>query len=117
MRTVPYRLLGTATAAPNDYIELGTSSEAFGSSGTWTCSTGSSQRQPTSDTRPASTGRQGRIRDGNEWRFKGHAEGAVLAVGRLLGARHPQAVRLRVLRRDFHLPPLEHRVHVVEARP
>lgn len=30
MRKVPYRLLATATAAPNDYIELGTSSEALG---------------------------------------------------------------------------------------
>ena len=30
MRKVPYRLLQTATAAPNDYIELGTSSEALG---------------------------------------------------------------------------------------
>jgi len=30
MRTVPYRLLCTATAAPNDYYELGTSSEALG---------------------------------------------------------------------------------------
>jgi len=27
---MPYRLLGTATAAPNDYAELGTSSEALG---------------------------------------------------------------------------------------
>lgn len=33
MRTVPYRLLCTATAAPNDYIELGTSSEALGNLG------------------------------------------------------------------------------------
>jgi hypothetical protein len=30
MRTRPYRLLCTATAAPNDYFELGTSSEALG---------------------------------------------------------------------------------------
>lgn len=30
MRMVPYRLLCTATAAPNDWIELGTSSEALG---------------------------------------------------------------------------------------
>lgn len=30
MRLVPYRLLCTATAAPNDYIEIGTSSEALG---------------------------------------------------------------------------------------
>lgn len=30
MKKIPYRLLCTATAAPNDYIELGTSSEALG---------------------------------------------------------------------------------------
>ena len=30
---MPYRLLGTATAAPNDYLELGTSSEALGELG------------------------------------------------------------------------------------
>lgn len=30
MRTLPYRLLCTATAAPNDFFELGTSSEALG---------------------------------------------------------------------------------------
>ena len=30
MSHVPYRLLCTATAAPNDYVELGTSSEALG---------------------------------------------------------------------------------------
>lgn len=30
MRRMSYRLLATATAAPNDYIELGTSSEALG---------------------------------------------------------------------------------------
>ncbi len=33
MRTVKYRLLCTATAAPNDYIELGTASEALGEMG------------------------------------------------------------------------------------
>lgn len=33
LRTMPYRLLCTATAAPNDYIELGTSSEALGELG------------------------------------------------------------------------------------
>jgi len=33
MRMLPYRLLCTATAAPNDYIELGTSSEALGEMG------------------------------------------------------------------------------------
>jgi len=33
LRTIPYRLLGTATAAPNDFVELGTSSEALGELG------------------------------------------------------------------------------------
>jgi hypothetical protein len=33
MRKMPYRLLCTATAAPNDYFELGTSSEALGQLG------------------------------------------------------------------------------------
>jgi hypothetical protein len=33
MRRMDYRLLCTATAAPNDYVELGTSSEALGSLG------------------------------------------------------------------------------------
>ncbi len=33
MMRLPYRLLCTATAAPNDYIELGTSSEALGNLG------------------------------------------------------------------------------------
>lgn len=33
LRTRPYRLLATATAAPNDYFELGTSSEALGELG------------------------------------------------------------------------------------
>ncbi len=32
-RTLPYRLLCTATAAPNDYVELGTSAEALGEMG------------------------------------------------------------------------------------
>jgi len=33
LKKVPYRLLCTATAAPNDYVELGTSSEALGNMG------------------------------------------------------------------------------------
>jgi hypothetical protein len=33
LRKLPYRLLATATAAPNDYIELGTAAEALGQLG------------------------------------------------------------------------------------
>ncbi len=58
LRTIPYRLLCTATAAPNDYIELGTSSEALG---VWTCSTASS-RTTTTPPISARTGEDSRRR-------------------------------------------------------
>lgn len=70
MRLKPFRLLGTATAAPNDYIELGTSSEALGYLGYM-------DMLSRFFTNKKRTMRQmrGRWRDGkNGWRFKGHAE-------------------------------------------
>ena len=68
MRTVQYRLLSTATAAPNDYIELGTSSEALGEMGHMDML----NRFFKNDQNTADTGRK----HGNvaKWRFKGHAE-------------------------------------------
>lgn len=75
MRTRPYRLLCTATAAPNDYIELGTSSEALGNMGHMDMLT----RFFRNVENTAST----RIRQGTRthqeigvkfWRFKHHAE-------------------------------------------
>jgi len=67
MRRVPYRLLCTATAAPNDWIELGTSSEALGHLGHMDMLTKFFTRRHTyalSD----------RISKRNEWNLKGHAE-------------------------------------------
>jgi hypothetical protein len=70
MRLKPYRLLGTATAAPNDYIELGTSSEALGYLGHMDMLS----RFFTNKKR-TSHQMKGRWRDsGDGWRFKGHAE-------------------------------------------
>jgi hypothetical protein len=71
MRRVPYRLLCTATAAPNDYIELGTSSECLGELG-YTDMLG---RFFVNDQKVISPMR---CRNGGEvgWRFKGHAEEA-----------------------------------------
>lgn len=78
MRKLPYRLLCTATAAPNDYIELGTSSEALGELGYLdmlgrffkndqnTCA-------PTRRYLQAGKNFQ-QIYEKNKWRFKGHAE-------------------------------------------
>lgn len=70
MRRIQYRLLGTATAAPNDYIELGTSSEALGYLGYMDMLT----RFFVNDNRSVSS--RGRDMGGKalEWRLKGHAE-------------------------------------------
>jgi hypothetical protein len=70
MRRVQYRLLGTATAAPNDYIELGTSSEALGEMGHMDMLS----RFFINDQRSVSS--RGRTAGGKaiDWRLKGHAE-------------------------------------------
>ena len=68
MRHVPYRLLQTATAAPNDYIELGTSSEALGYLGHMDML----NRFFKNDLNNSA---QGRMRgEVIKWRLKGHAE-------------------------------------------
>ena len=69
-RRLPYRLLGTATAAPNDWIELGTSSEALGGLGhvdMLGCFFTNKQRSVSSRGR-------GMSGDQVQWRLKGHAE-------------------------------------------
>lgn len=68
MRRVPYRLLCTATAAPNDWPELGTSSEALGYLGYMDMIT----RFFVNNKNSAALGRGRWQRD--EWRLKGHAE-------------------------------------------
>jgi hypothetical protein len=67
LRTHRYRLLCTATAAPNDYTELGTSSEALGYLGHMDML----GRFFVNDQR---TSKAVRRWTGNQWRFKGHAE-------------------------------------------
>lgn len=68
MRKLRYRLLGTATAAPNDYVELGTSSEALGYLGHMDML----NRFFKNDLNNSATGRM--YGKASEWRFKGHAE-------------------------------------------
>ncbi len=67
MRCLPYRLLGTATAAPNDYIELGTSSEALGEIG-FMDMLGRFFKKCGS-----TTSRKDELQ-ADKWRFRGHAE-------------------------------------------
>jgi len=112
LRTIPYRLLCTATAAPNDYVELGTSSEALGYLGHMDMIS----RFFTNKER-TSTARGGRWRpaSGEEWRFKGHAETPfwqwVSSWAR--AARKPSDLGFDD--NGFALPPMEARRHLVEA--
>lgn len=112
LRTMRYRLLCTATAAPNDYIELGTSSEALGCLGHMDML---SRFFTNKDKTSKSIGGKWRPRAGEEWRFKGHAEDAfwrwVSSWAR--AARKPSDLGFDD--GGFVLPPLEVRRHLVEA--
>jgi hypothetical protein len=68
LKKIPYRLLCTATAAPNDYIELGTSAEALGEIGYMDMLTRFFRNEQ-------NTNNPNRLwSDGGKWRFKKHAE-------------------------------------------
>lgn len=73
-RRLPYRLLGTATAAPNDWMELGTSSEALGGLGYMDMLS----RFFTNKARSATSRGSRRFVNGatsdDDYRLKGHAE-------------------------------------------
>lgn len=109
MRLRPYRLLCTATAAPNDYIELGTSSEALGQLGHMDMLGRFFTNKMGNSTHGRAYGQQA------QWRFKGHAEDAfwrwVASWARAM--RRPSD--LGFSDQGFDLPPLEHEQHIVEA--
>ncbi len=110
MRKMSYRLLATATAAPNDYIELGTSSEALGYLG----HVDMLNRFFKNDLNNSA---QGRMRgEVIKWRFKGHAETPfwrwVCSWARAV--RRPSDLGYPDDR--FVLPPLIEREHLVDVR-
>ena len=123
MRHLPYRLLCTATAAPNDYIELGTASEALGEMGYMDMlgrffvndqnSCKSVRRWTANKTGWASLSAGG---GRGNWRFKGHAEDAfwkwVCSWAR--ACRRPSDLGFE--NDGFILPPYDERDHVVKAR-
>jgi len=117
MRKMPYRLLATATAAPNDYIELGTSSEALGYLGYMDMlNRFFINKEKTSDIKGRYRGFSvPRQWEQKTWRFKGHAEDQfwrwVASWGRAM--RRPSD--LGFSNDGFVLPALNHRQHVVEA--
>lgn len=109
LRTVPYRLLCTATAAPNDYIELGTHSEALGAMGYMDMLS----RFFKNDQRGVHANS---VWGGSKWRFRGHSERDfwrwVCSWSR--AARKPSD--LGGSDAGFVLPELQSEEHVVQAR-
>jgi len=110
MRKVPYRLLATATAAPNDFFELGTSSEALGDLGHMDML----NRFFKNDNNNSATRRM--YGEAPKWRLKGHAETPfwrwvtswARAVRKPSDLGHDDT--------DFVLPALTEAKHQVEAR-
>ncbi len=109
MHRVPYRLLASATPAPNDYTELGTSSEALGYLG----HTDMLHRFFVNDRNNSGTGRF--FGQSAEWRFRGHAEEPfwrwVVSWARAM--RRPSD--LGFPDDGFVLPPLVETQHVIRA--
>lgn len=107
MRSVPYRLLCSATPAPNDYTELGTSSEALGYLGHMDML----NRFFRNDMNNSAIGRM--AGKSVQWRFKGHAE---MAFWRWVCSWARAVRKPSDLGYDdgaFNLPPLIERQHVV----
>lgn len=109
MRKIQYRLLATATAAPNDYIELGTSSEALGYLGY----VDMLNRFFKNDMNSSSTKRM--YGEAPKWRFKGHAEQPfwrwVTSWAR--ACRKPSDLGFNDDR--FELPPIHENYHIVDV--
>jgi hypothetical protein len=109
MRKTPYRLLATATAAPNDYMELGTSSEALGYLGHMDMLNRFFRNDQNNSASRGMYGQQ------VKWRFKGHAERPfwrwVCSWARAI--RRPSDLGFDDAR--FILPPLTETQHVIES--
>jgi hypothetical protein len=109
MRKIKYRLLQTATAAPNDYIELGTSSEALGYLGHMDML----NRFFKNDLNNSATGRmRGEV---IKFRLKGHAEIPFWrwVCSWAMAVRKPSD--LGFSDETFTLPKLEEIEHLVEV--
>lgn len=118
LRTQRYRLLATATAAPNDYVELGTSSEALGYLGHMDMLGRfftNSQHTSKSFRNHAWGKPRHDAFNGQQWRFKGHAEDAFWrwVVSWARAVRKPSD--LGYPDDGYDLPELIVRKHMVDA--
>lgn len=113
MRNHKYRLLGTATAAPNDFTEVGTSSEALGYLG-YMDMLGRffTNRQRTTHHYHGKY----QLTDNEGWRFKGHAEERFWQWMTSWARATRKPSDLGFNDDGFILPDLLINEHVVEAR-
>jgi hypothetical protein len=117
-RKLPFRLLCTATAAPNDYIELGTSSEALGELG-YMDMLGRFFKNAQNSLHPSVYRHRGmdfaRLENTAKFRFRGHSEPDfwrwVCSWAR--ACRKPSDMGFSD--DAFILPPLNVRSHIVKA--
>lgn len=109
MRKMKYRFLFTATAAPNDYIELGTSSEALGYLGHIDMLNKFFKNDQNNSAVRRMYGKQ------QKWRFKGHAEDHfwrwVCSWAR--ACRMPSDMGFD--NDGFVLPPKKEELHIIDA--
>lgn len=119
MRKMEFRLLCTATAAPNEYIELGTSSEALGYLGHMDMLSRFFKNDQGNSIKAHVIRQRGKsfaqLDDNAKWRFKGHAEEPfwkwVCSWARSI--RRPSDLGFSDER--FVLPPLVERQILVES--
>lgn len=117
MRRMKYRLLCTATAAPNDYIELGTSSEALGDLGYIDMLKTFFKANDDSYAQGGSNGARRFSKNplGGKFRFRGHAEMDfwrwVCSWARAI--RKPSDLGSND--EGFNLPPISFKQHTVSA--
>jgi hypothetical protein len=115
MRKLEYRLLCTATAAPNDYFELGTSSEALGYLGHMDMLGRFFKNDQGNTIKAMAFQGQRSLDDSAKWRLKGHAEIPfwqwVCSWAR--ACRRPSDLGFDDA--NFNLPPLVEREHMVES--
>ena len=119
MKKLPYRLLATATAAPNDYIELGTSSEALGYLG-YTDMLSRFFKNNQNTISPSTYLHRGlnfsRLREDAKWRLKRHAE---IPFWRWVSSWARALRKPSDLGFDdglFILPPLEEKEYLVDVK-
>lgn len=109
---LPYRLLATATPSPNDYIELGTSSECLGIM-TQSDMLGYFFRE--SENMRHTVFKEGDFWNRTKWTFKPHSETPFWrwVVNWARGVRKPSDLGFDDAR--FELPPLNYTDHIVDV--